>query len=311
MENEPRRPKLAERGRGRPGKDWAAQAAAKGAASSEPASSPDLDAYEAGLSKTDVCNCAWDTVDAELLLQYVSFTSISLIRSNGPDHHLVKFWSHNLPQIGPSHYFVMHLIMAIAGHHLMYLRADASRTQYYTRLARRHPSASIARFNAALATLVASNAGALFVRSPRATPRQGSTPTFLREGLPRVDWDATVRRLRDPVAGSPASGAECCLAALRELDVIYEATYGNSSGAYNGPLESSQVFGWLHRVMTGFMACLQQREPLVLLVLAYYTVLFRAMGECWLMDGWMEYLVYKINGLLGDNFAVWMQWPII
>ncbi|RYP41986.1 hypothetical protein DL767_000617 [Monosporascus sp. MG133] len=213
---------------GSPQKGLGGSGSANGAASSESTSSPDLDVYEPGLSRPDMRNCPWGTVDAEPLLQ-------------------------------------------------------------------RHASASIAGFNAALATPVASNAGALFVSAllvsycafatgptgpgdlliynsdgdgpghplaqgnAKAAASRGSTPIFLHEGRPRVDWEAPVRRLRGLVAGSPASGAECCLETLRELEAISEATYGDSSGAYNGPPENSQVFGWLYRMKAGSMACLQQR----------------------------------------------------
>jgi hypothetical protein len=74
-----------------------------------------------------------------------------------------KFWSCNVPQLGLTHHFVMHLILAIAGYHLAYLRANEYSAKHYNLLATSHASKGLNGFSAALANPNPDNCGALYV----------------------------------------------------------------------------------------------------------------------------------------------------
>ncbi|KAL4861513.1 hypothetical protein BDV12DRAFT_180200 [Aspergillus spectabilis] len=146
------------RGRGRPRNDWISTSAsrAKRNASNHPPRSPSSD----GILHN---NCPWDTSDAELLLHFVSSTSRSLAGSEGPDGPMHNFWSSNVPQLALTHHFVMHQILAIAGHHLVYLRANEPSAKHYNMLATSHVSKGLSGFTTALANPNPGNCGALYI----------------------------------------------------------------------------------------------------------------------------------------------------
>lgn len=286
------------------------------------------------------------------------------------DNRITEFWVHNVPRIGLSHHFVLHLAFAVAGYHLASLTAGEESRQRYLLLAERHFSAGLARFTKALLNCNANDCGALytsavlvcystFAAGPLSSddllvcnvnhanpvrllpliqglqviretvppdtlfselmappsplvddPNPVSSPTFSREGFPRIDWEEPLRELRCLITSSASLDVDTCLHAFDHLSAIYEATYGKSDGSYEGPAENRFVFGWLYRMETKFVACLQRKEPLALLILTYYAVFFGTMRDCWFMDGWSHHLIPRLRDFLGRDFARWLRWPI-
>ncbi|KAL2174980.1 uncharacterized protein P884DRAFT_279633 [Thermothelomyces heterothallicus CBS 202.75] len=151
-------------------------------------------------------------------------------------------------------------------------------------------------------------------------------PVCLRDGFPRLDWEAALDGLRSYVAAGPAAAAdlaapsrECCLRALDNLIGIYAATYGRrgSSGGeitYDGPPENQFVFGWLYRLRPDFVACVRRREPCALLVLAHYAVLLNrdAVRDGWYIEGWRQHIVDSVAELLETDGECWerLRWPM-
>jgi hypothetical protein len=282
------------------------------------------------------------------------------------------FWSSNVPQLGLKHHFVMHLILAIAAHHLAYLQVNKPSAKHYTLLALKHASKGLKGFTAAITSPRDSNCGALYVSAilvcyctfaggptgpgdllicnidggAAGTPRlliqgvgiiremidpttlfsghleplglattnvsknQISEPTYKREGFPRIDWEDPLQKLREAITARGGSGMPAYLDALEELAAIYHATYGDSHGVYTGADKNSHIFGWLYRLQAPFRDCLLRKEPVALLLLAYYAVLFKTTERCWYMDCWMEHLILTINTLIRGDLAFCMQWPI-
>lgn len=107
--------------------------------------------------------CTLNIADAELLLHFSSSTALTFADPDNSSDSIGKFWANNVPQIGLSYHFVLHLAFAIAGYHLAYLRAGDGRQQHYKSLAERHVSVGLAEFSKVLSNLDSSNCGALYV----------------------------------------------------------------------------------------------------------------------------------------------------
>lgn len=146
------------RGRGRPRKDWAAITPEESCSSP-----PSLLSLSPASSSQGPCTL--NVRDSELLLHYVSTTAATFVSGgpSKPDDPIVNFWTRNVPQIGLSHHFVLHLSFAIAAYHLSRLHPDAPEHGTYTTLAAAHLSTGLAEMTPALARLDDENCGALYV----------------------------------------------------------------------------------------------------------------------------------------------------
>lgn len=169
-------------------------------------------------------------------------------------------------------------------------------------------------------------------RAPRPLPLE--EPVCVRDGFPRLEWEAQLDGLRACVAAqcaasdghegaTPASAeatraaAAVTLKALDNLIGIYAAVYGrrgqNDEITLDGPSENQFVFGWLYRLEPEFAACVRRCEPCALLALAHYALLLNgnAVPSGWYVEGWSEHIVARIGELLGDaEGSEWMRWPL-
>ncbi|KAH6617043.1 hypothetical protein F5144DRAFT_381410 [Chaetomium tenue] len=156
--------------------------------------------------------------------------------------------------------------------------------------------------------------------------QQLEQPVYVRDGFPRLDWEGALDGLRGFIAdanpeGEPSSTATAslCLAALDALIAIYSAIYGRRRGPdsdtrHAGPSEDQFVFGWLYRAQPEFVACVRNREPYALLVLAHYAVLLNTdtIPGGWYIEGWREHIVGRVGELVKNNeeCSKWMGWPM-
>ena len=109
--------------------------------------------------------CGLNIPDAELLLHFVSYTASTFVLGghSNPADPIVKFWTHNVPRIGLSHHFVLHLIFAVSGFHLAHLHRNDPEQNVYASLAGNHLSAGLTGMTKALAGLDDENHGAIYV----------------------------------------------------------------------------------------------------------------------------------------------------
>ena len=82
---------------------------------------------------------------------------------NKPNHPIVLFWTRNVPRIGLSYHFVLHLAFSIAAYHLSRLHLENPEHGTYATLAVDHLSIGLTEMTPALANLNDDNCGALYV----------------------------------------------------------------------------------------------------------------------------------------------------
>lgn len=360
------------RGPGRPRKDWAAlarplQPAPETNAATSP-STTDTPATSSSYSTVETPVCSLNVADAELLLHFIYSTSHTL--SDDVDSSIARFWSHNVPKIGVSYHFVLHLIYALAGYHLAFLSATEDDQRQQRSLAEKHSSIGLNELTKALTSLNETNCGALYVSAVlvcyctfaagptslndllvcdvsdgapqrwlplihgvrlirmsfepatlftglmeplggvESAPVEDQRPTYVRDGFPRVDWIEPLDELRRWIASHESPDTIMYLRSSESLADIYEATYGDRDGTYKGVPSNHFIFGWLYRMQDPFVASLRRKEPIALLILAYYAPLLKTLKKCWFLDGWSEHLLTSIGEVLAPDLSGWLQWPL-
>lgn len=175
----------------------------------------------------------------------------------------------------------------------------------------------------------------------RGSPRRPlEDPVCVRDGFPRLDWEAALRDLRAFIAGCVETVREekqvgklpptvpdlsdtvseeirVCLRALDRLIGIYAATYGRQESdgklSYQGPGENQFVFGWLYTMEQAFVSSVRRREPCSMLVLAYFAVLLNSdtLPGAWYIEGWRQHIIETVlEFLVEDEYRDWMRWPV-
>ncbi|KAI1125642.1 hypothetical protein F5Y10DRAFT_225626 [Nemania abortiva] len=141
------------RGRGRPRKDWSISREA------HLPSPPVVSEATAAASASTSPNIG----EAELLLHFTHHTAPSLADSTATNNYILRFWSYNLPRIGLTHHFVLHLAYTLAAYHLAYLEtSNHPKKLQYREMARHHSSLGLPQLTQALAGLNKDNCGAVY-----------------------------------------------------------------------------------------------------------------------------------------------------
>ncbi|KAI9699249.1 MAG: hypothetical protein M1820_007221 [Bogoriella megaspora] len=359
------------RGRGRPRRDWTTSEPAAKLADSSSASSPstELTSISSISGATTNTPCPINVEEAELLLHFSSYIARTFSSTAASEEDNINFWAFNVPKIGLTYNFVLHLSFAVSARHLAYLQPQGEHHPHYIALAENHASIGIAEFNKALSELNNDNCGALYVSailvcycafavgptgggdlficnveddtSVRWLPlihgvriiRETVDLNILFSGLmaplnpldqpfhsphskltlddpEQIDWEEPLQTLREFMISYDSSTSDTCVRSLDGLERLYEAIYGRSDGSFNDRREYQFIFSWLYRLEDAFVGCLHLKDPLALLVLAYFAVLLRTKREVWYVKGWEHHLLNRIRDFLREDFMHLLHWPL-
>ncbi|PKS08366.1 hypothetical protein jhhlp_005310 [Lomentospora prolificans] len=141
-------------------------------------------------------------------------------------------------------------------------------------------------------------------------PKTVSSPTYRRENFDRLNWEEALDTFHAFMGKTEHKHSEIYLSALDTLISTYEAIFGRGEGHYNGSSEFGFVFGWIYRLTNDYISCLQRCEPLALLILAYYAVLFQTLTKSWFMDSWMNHIISRVAEMVGPEYGTWLLWPL-
>lgn len=104
--------------------------------------------------------------DMELLMHFMLHTSKTIVESGREDDPVVQSWARNVPKVGFTFHFVLHLVLGVAGYHLVHLTpAESTEKPKWGVLAKHHAEKGLALLTATLSELDNNNAGALYVGS--------------------------------------------------------------------------------------------------------------------------------------------------
>lgn len=98
--------------------------------------------------------------------------------------------------------------------------------------------------------------------------------------------------------------------ALEDLLEMFEEAYRCRSAEKDGITLLPCVIGWIYRRPEEFIALLEAKEPLSMIILAFWCILLGFMRSSWLMIGWGRHVIAGIQGSLRLEFHRWVEWPV-
>lgn len=143
----------------------------------------------------------------------------------------------------------------------------------------------------------------------RSAPPDDPRPTCVCQGLVRIDWINPIERLRALIASSATPHNHVYVSSLNTLSAIYEGTFGDDEGHVKCPLFYKLPLVWIYMMEDPFVECLQKRDAIALLLLAYYAPLIKTMKREWFLHGWAEHIIEICRKYITHDFVDFLQWP--
>ncbi|KAJ5504308.1 hypothetical protein N7463_007182 [Penicillium fimorum] len=109
---------------------------------------------------------------------------------------------------------------------------------------------------------------------------------------------------------SGSSMGQIDIDALENLLEMFEGAYQCRSAGKDGVVLMPFVVGWIYRRPEEFIGLLEEKEPLSLIVLAYWCILLKFMRSSWLMMAWDRHVITGIRESLEVEFHQWIEWPV-
>ncbi|KAK7547190.1 hypothetical protein IWX46DRAFT_580643 [Phyllosticta citricarpa] len=127
---------------------------------------------------------------------------------------------------------------------------------------------------------------------------------------PPTDWRRHMEDLRRIIPDANDPKGETCLEESTRLNQSYVAVWGDQEEMKENPYMSS-IFAWIYRTSNDFILCIQQKQPLALLIFAFLGVLMTSPPEHhWFMKGWPQHVVAGAYTFLPQEYRPWLQWHI-
>ncbi|KAF2143363.1 uncharacterized protein K452DRAFT_169676 [Aplosporella prunicola CBS 121167] len=142
---------------------------------------------------------------------------------------------------------------------------------------------------------------------PRSEPIQ---TTAVEKNMPRVEWEEPIQSLHDFITASNDPNTTTYLSSIGRLAQCFEATYGKyGDDKYEGEGKNQVVMIWFYTMEEDYILCLQQKQPIALILLAYFCPLLKTLDSAWFMQGWPEHILAGTHRMLDEEHRAWVQWP--
>jgi hypothetical protein len=135
-------------------------------------------------------------------------------------------------------------------------------------------------------------------------------PAMVHVNIPHLDWSDQLDKLKQFIIDARSTDCQSDLKALASLRICYEATWGRSDGTYTGDAIYQLPFIWIYRLDSDFADRLRNKSPIPLVVFAYFCVLFKVLGHIWFANGWPQYILLGIQGVIDPVYLDWLEWPV-
>ncbi|OJI91517.1 hypothetical protein ASPTUDRAFT_38545 [Aspergillus tubingensis CBS 134.48] len=133
-----------------------------------------------------------------------------------------------------------------------------------------------------------------------------------------IEYQRTLERLRQWVILQSEKQGEvngwtmkhCYVNAIAMLERMFSEMCGegHDAGCTIGRL-AMMVYDWICCFDPG-LSDFQRREPVALVLLAYFLVIMKIHDEVWFARGWAEHIIGGIEECLGREDRRWLQWPM-
>lgn len=93
---------------------------------------------------------------------------------------------------------------------------------------------------------------------------------------------------------------------INSLRLTFNVVFNKQPDTY----EDTDVFVWLYKLSDHFLELLSQKKPEALVILAHFSVLLKQLDDRWWINGWSTRLISQIYRALGEEYRLWIVWPI-
>jgi hypothetical protein len=69
------------------------------------------------------------------------------------------------------------------------------------------------------------------------------------------------------------------------------------------------VLIWVYMMEDTFIDCLQTKDPVALLLLAYYAPLVQTVKRAWFLHDWADHILLVCKKYVVHNYRDFLQWP--
>lgn len=97
---------------------------------------------------------------------------------------------------------------------------------------------------------------------------------------------------------------------IQELKNCYGGIFVRRKDASETRQRSFMVFAWLYRLEEQYLAALQGRRPMALVVLMHYLPLMAQLHNTWYLDGWVDHIAAAVKAHLHPAYERWLEWPV-
>ncbi len=101
---------------------------------------------------------------------------------------------------------------------------------------------------------------------------------------------------------------EACAGALEELRICFICT--DISLKNRATSEVATIMAWSYRVPQGYLAALEQGNPIAMIILAYYTIALQHIDRYWWINGEPARMLLSVYRLLDKSMRAWLDWPL-
>jgi hypothetical protein len=136
--------------------------------------------------------------------------------------------------------------------------------------------------------------------------RQDNSPI-----TPVVRWEKPLEEVRMFISSSDLDQRATFTKAIDHMIPCFEHAYGRPDthpdgigGAHGRP-----VLSWFYHLDASLVECFHHKNPVALILLAFFTVALKSSENHWFIRGWSEHMMKGIRESLGSKYDMWLQWP--
>lgn len=153
--------------------------------------------------------------------------------------------------------------------------------------------------------------GALADYQPQPEKEQKESPPSEPLATGIEDWRSSLIDISDLIA---VVGVQQVRNAYEhEMEVLlgcFESTFGkgrNSRQTVKGTMQV--VMSWVYQLDDVFIEQLENKDPIALIILGYFCVLFSTIERYWFIEGWARHTIQEILHI-SESCRRWLSWPI-
>ncbi|OTA89977.1 hypothetical protein M434DRAFT_398301 [Hypoxylon sp. CO27-5] len=125
-----------------------------------------------------------------------------------------------------------------------------------------------------------------------------------------VPWEEHLSKLSTLVPAAPESTHEIYNSTLGSLSWCFQETFGTSATPKSEIIGKFEVIiAWMYRLEDRFLDFLREKQPIALIILAHFAILFSTLEYSWFLEGWAVHISRGIADVLDPSYQRWLQWP--